>query len=327
MPRGRPEKQIVIAHRGASGYLPEHTLMSKALAYGMGADFLEQDVVASADGAAMVFHDLVLDHTTDVQSRFPGRSRDDGRYYVLDFTVAELRQLNVTERRRPGSEQARWPNRFAANTGRFQMVTLADELRLIKELNRTTGGTVGAYVEIKQPAWHHQQGVDLSRIVLNCLHESGLPSASEPVFLQCFDYAELRRLRHEFGTSLPLIQLLRSPTSRNKTSDFGYLCSPDGLAELAQTVAGIGPRFSQLLKTDPDGVWRPSTVFTAARSLGLLIHPYTFRADDLPTGAASLEHLLAFFFHELQVDGLFCDFPDRAVRVRDRQPAINPGES
>jgi glycerophosphoryl diester phosphodiesterase len=283
MPRGRPEKQIVIAHRGASGYLPEHTLMSKALAYGMGADFLEQDVVASADGAAMVFHDLVLDHTTDVQSRFPGRSRDDGRYYVLDF--------------------------------------------LIKELNRTTGGTVGAYVEIKQPAWHHQQGVDLSRIVLNCLHESGLPSASEPVFLQCFDYAELRRLRHEFGTSLPLIQLLRSPTSRNKTSDFGYLCSPDGLAELAQTVAGIGPRFSQLLKTDPDGVWRPSTVFTAARSLGLLIHPYTFRADDLPTGAASLEHLLAFFFHELQVDGLFCDFPDRAVRVRDRQPAINPGES
>ncbi len=293
----------------------------------MGADFLEQDVVASADGTAMVFHDLVLDHTTDVRSRFPGRSRDDGRHYVLDFTVAELRQLNVTERRRPDSERARWPRRFAANTGQFQMVTLADELRLIKELNRTTGGTVGAYVEIKQPAWHRQQGIDLSRIVLNCLNEAGLPSGTEPVFLQCFDYAELGRLRHDVGTSLPLIQLLRSPTSRNKESDFGHLCSPAGLAELAQTVAGIGPRFSQLLKTEPGGAWGPSPLFTNARALGLLIHPYTFRADDLPAGAASFEQLLAFFFHELRVDGLFCDFPDRAVRVRDRQPAISPGES
>ena len=327
MARGRPHQPIIIAHRGASGYLPEHTAASKALAYGMGADFLEQDVVASADGIPMVCHDLVLDHTTDVRDRFPGRARGDGYSYVIDFTVAELHQLQVTERRRRDSEVARWPGRFPTATGRFQLLTLSEELRLIDELNRVTGRAVGAYIEIKKPAWHREQGVDLSRMVLGCLDAAGLGSAADRVFLQCFDAAELARLRSEFGTTLPLIQLLRGRRDTGAESDFQWLCSPDGLAQLARTVTGIGPRYGQLVKPGPAGAWQPSPLFTTARDAGLLIHPYTFRADELPDGVDSFERLLSYFIHELQVDGLFCDFPDRARRVRDSKPTVTPGQT
>ena len=94
-------RPLIIAHRGASGYLPEHTLAAKALAYGQGADYLEQDVVLSKDGVPVIFHDTHIDTTTDVAKKFPGRQRADGRFYALDFTVSELKQLNVTERFNP----------------------------------------------------------------------------------------------------------------------------------------------------------------------------------------------------------------------------------
>ena len=106
---GRP---IVIAHRGASGYLPEHTLVAKALAYGLGADYLEQDVVATRDGKLVVLHDLHLDDVSDVAERFPGRQRDDGLHYVIDFDVAELKTLAVLERRAPDGANAKYPQRF-----------------------------------------------------------------------------------------------------------------------------------------------------------------------------------------------------------------------
>ena len=94
----RTPSPIVIAHRGASGYLPEHTLAAKALAHGMGANFIEQDVVLSKDGTAIVLHDIHLDSTTDVAQRFPGRARADGRFYAIDFDIQEIRQLRVHER-------------------------------------------------------------------------------------------------------------------------------------------------------------------------------------------------------------------------------------
>ena len=106
--------KVVVAHRGASGYLPEHTLASKAMAYAMGADYLEQDVVMTRDGALMVMHDLTLERTTDVEQRFPERAREDGHFYVVDFTLDELRQLRISE---PtvvvdGETQPQYPTRF-----------------------------------------------------------------------------------------------------------------------------------------------------------------------------------------------------------------------
>ena len=99
---------IVIAHRGASGYLPEHTLAAKALAHGLGADYIEQDVVATRDSQLVVLHDLYLDDVTDVALKFPGRQRSDGRHYVIDFDLAELEQLTVFERRAPGTARAKY---------------------------------------------------------------------------------------------------------------------------------------------------------------------------------------------------------------------------
>ena len=323
MDRASPQRPIIIAHRGASGYLPEHTLAGKALAYGMGADFLEQDVVASADGEAIVFHDRVLDHTTDVRQRFPGRSRDDGLTYVIDFTLEELRQLGVTERRARGSDQARWPSRFPVGQGRFQIVTLAEELAFINELNRATGRQVGVYVEIKHPQWHRTEGVDLAAMVLSCLEQAGLGNATNRVFIQCFDFDELKRLRQEGHTSLPFIQLLNDPAGTQGEGADAYLCSAEGLAELSGFVQGIGPPYGSLvLPGAAFGNWQPSPLLLGARARGLLIHPYTFRADAMPLQGISFEQLLEFFLRDLKVDGIFCDFPDRAVRVRDAVSAV-----
>src|SRR5690606_27270423 len=150
---------VVIAHRGASGYLPEHTLASKAMAHAMGADFLEQDVVMTRDDQLVVMHDITLDRTTDVATRFPGRSREDGLHYVVDFTLAEIESLQVTEgaRRIGGTREAIYPGRFPVGLSSFRIHTLAQEIELVQGLNRSTGADVGIYPEIKSPAFFHAE--------------------------------------------------------------------------------------------------------------------------------------------------------------------------
>ena len=124
------DRPLIIAHRGASGYLPEHTLESKALAYGMGADYLEQDVVASRDGELIVLHDIHLDRVSNVSEIFPRRRREDGRYYARDFDLSELRDLNVGERRGDDGALAVYPGRFPTDQGRFSISTLAEEIQM-----------------------------------------------------------------------------------------------------------------------------------------------------------------------------------------------------
>ena len=157
---------LIIAHRGACGYLPEHTLEAKSLAYAMGADYLEQDVVASRDDQLVVLHDIRLDRVSNVSERFPDRQREDGRFYVRDFDLAELRSLNIYERRGDDGKTAVYPGRFPTDRGSFGIATLAEELEMIQGLNRSTGRDVGIYPEIKAPAWHHENGFDLSVAVL-----------------------------------------------------------------------------------------------------------------------------------------------------------------
>ena len=289
-------RPIVIAHRGASAYLPEHCLAGKALAHGMGADFLEQDVIATRDGIAIVFHDLTLDATTDVVERFPGRARSDGQHYCIDFDLAELRQLRILERIDLGTGQLHYPDRFPRNAAVFKIVTLAEELDFIRGLNASTGREAGIYTEIKDPAWHYEQGVDLSSLVLDALDRAGYLEAGQPAFLQCFDAQELQKLRERLGPGLAMIQLLGD-----------RLPAPavlDGIAEYAQ---GIGPSLKAVLRSsanEPQGL-------SAVREAGLLVHPYTVRADDLPSGYRQLDELLDTLIGELGVDGLFTDFPDR----------------
>jgi glycerophosphoryl diester phosphodiesterase len=301
---------IVIAHRGASGYLPEHTLAAKALAHGLGADYLEQDVVATRDSQLVVLHDLHLDDVTDVALKFPGRQRSDGRHYVIDFDLAELKTLTVFERRAPGRAAAKYPARFPADTGLFGIATLAEELALIGGLNRSTGRAAGIYPEIKEPAWHRGHGVDLSTLVLAELRRFGYSDARDAAFVQCFDAAELARVKEELGCRLPLIQLV------GPEQDYAALLTAAGLESVAAYAYGLGPHYSQLVEAGEGRRPRPADLAGRAHDAGLRVHAYTFRRDDLPAYAPTLEDLLELFFVDVGVDGVFSDHPDVAARVR-----------
>lgn len=303
---------IVIAHRGASGYLPEHTLEAKALAYGLGADYVEQDVVATRDAQLVVLHDLHLDDVTDVASRFPGRQRADGRHYAIDFDLAELQQLAVSERRKPGSRSARFPDRFPTDAALFRISTLDQELALISGLNKSMRRTVGIYPEIKNPRWHREQGIDLASRLLGVLAGHGYSDAGSAAYVQCFDADELRRVRDDLGCRLKLVQLV------GEEPEYAPLLTAEGLARVARYADALGPSYKQLVFATDIPPLRKSPLVDAAKRAGLKLHPYTFRRDDLPAFATDLEELLHAFFTDIGVDGLFCDQPDIAVRVRDR---------
>jgi glycerophosphoryl diester phosphodiesterase len=326
---------LVIAHRGASGYLPEHTLAAKVLAHAQGADFIEQDVVMTRDDALVVLHDLTLERVTDVAARFPGRARADGKYYVVDFTLEELRLLNVGEPANPAQPgQAQRAGRFPPGQGRFGIHTLAEEIALIQGLNQTLGRSAGLYVEIKSPWFHHSEGKDLARAVLEELRRHGYTSKESPVYLQSFDHAELLRVKQELqpalGMELRLVQLIadnawgetwtRAADGSLQPFDYNWMHDAAGLARLAETVDGIGPALDMVvLPASTAGQLQFTTLVREAQALGLQVHPYTFRADarDLPGYADSFEQLLGIFLWQAGVDGVFTDFPDRTVQVRN----------
>ncbi len=286
---------VIIAHRGASGYLPEHTFPAKALAYAMGADFLEQDVVATRDDQLVVMHDIYLDRVTDVATRYPDRRRPDRRFYVRDFDLGELKVLDVWERVNTDGS-AVYPGRFPPQSGYFHIHTLAEELTFIRSLNKTTGGTTGIYPEIKRPAWHREEGVDIAPLFLTVLDESGYNSRDDNIYVQCFDADELERLRHELGCKMKLIQLIGENTWGEAQTDYEELKTAAGLQQLANTVDGIGPWTNQLYELRlGDGAPVSTGLVTAAQKLGLAVHPYTFRADELPPGFATFEELVSFF--------------------------------
>lgn len=313
MAEANATRPIVIAHRGASGYLPEHTLASKAAAHAMAADYIEQDVVLTADGIPIVLHDVYLDATTDVASRFPGRARDDGRYYALDFHLAEIRQLYAHERRGHGDQQAAvYPARFPADLRLFRVATLAEELDLISGMDRSRGRTTGIYLEFKAPNWHRAQGRDLVAAVMAVLEDKGYANRPGQVFLQCFDDATLRYLRHRLQTPLPLIQLIAENSwGEDSAVDYDFLQTAAGLDAIANYADGIGPWLEHIYRgRDSNGEVQLSQLAAEARERCLLVHPYTFRRDELPAGIASFEQLLDIFVAQAGVDGLFTDFPD-----------------
>lgn len=304
-------RPIVIAHRGASGYLPEHTFAAKALAFAMGADYLEQDVVLTKDRVPIVLHDIQLDEVTNVAAMFPGRARPDGRHYAIDFTLDEIRTLQVHERSDPQTGAPRSPSRFPVGKARFEIHTLAEEIEFIQGLTHSTGRAVGIYPEIKSPRWHRDQGYDISPIVLEVLARYDYAEADDPIFVQCFDATETRRLREELGTELPLIQLIAAPP-RSGDDSHAELVTDAGLARIAEYAQGIGPALNRIVTgTDANGGPILSDLVALAHRHGLAVHPYTFRADGVPAFAAHFEDLMDLFLNRAGVDGLFTDFPDR----------------
>ncbi len=271
------------------------------MAHGMGADFLEQDVVATRDGALIVFHDLHLDQLTDVSRRFPGRARADGRSYCIDFSLAEIRTLRVTERLRKDGTGARYPGRFPAGSGNFCIHTLEEELEFIRGLNRSTGRQAGVYAEIKDPDWHRRHDVSLGDRLVGTLRKFGYHTREDGFFVQCFSGEELRRVRAAYGADVPLIQLLEE----------GADVSPAALSAIAAYAVGIGPAISL--------AWPDRGLVGMAHDRGLLVHPYTFRADALPAGFTTFAGLVSTFIDDLGIDGLFTDFPDLVLQQRERR--------
>ncbi len=310
------KSNIVIAHRGASGYLPEHTLQSKALAYGMGADFIEQDVVLTKDKVPVVIHDLELNDVSNVKRVFPDRAHRDGKFYVIDFDLSELKQLNLTERTRQNGSP-RYPGRFPPGRSEFKIATLAEEIELIQGLNKSTGKDIGIYTELKSPAWHREQGYDLSAIVLKTLSEYGYNDATDNIYLQCFDHAELQRVRDDLNSKLKLVQLIGENSWGEADTDYNNLRTQAGLKKIAEYANGIGPAIDHIIR-HRNGEIQITSLVKDAHDLGMVVHPYTLRNDNLPGYVSGIDEMLDILFNRAGVDGVFTDFPDLAVQFKNR---------
>ncbi len=287
-------RPVVIAHRGASGYLPEHTLAAYAYAYAAGADFIEPDLVRTSDGAFVCIHDIHLEDTTNVEDLFPLRKRADGRWYAADFSLAEVRRLTVHER---------LDGRFPKAASRFVVPTFEEMIELIQGLNQSTGRQVGIYPELKSSTFHAQEGLAMEEAFLEIVLAYGFErGVGTPIFVQSFDPESLERMR-ELGSTLPQILLFGGGGLVDR------LGTDDGLQEVAGFADGIGPS-KTLIVNDPKLVVR-------AHEAGLLVHPYTFRADSLGEGMSSFEEEIETFYEGYGVDGLFTDFPDRARAFLD----------
>ncbi|MCC6431949.1 MAG: glycerophosphodiester phosphodiesterase [Gemmatimonadaceae bacterium] len=307
---------IVIAHRGASGHRPEHTLASYALAVAMGADYIEPDLVATKDGVLVARHENEIGGTTDVATRFPARRVSkvvDGDtvtgWFVEDFTYAELSTLRARER---------LAFRSHAYDGQFAIPTFDEVLSLADSAGRRRGRAVGVYPELKHPTYFASIGLPLEQRLLARLRAHGLDRQDAPVFVQSFEVAPLRLLRPQ--TRLRLILLLSgdgAPYDQARAGDHRTgtaLTTPAGLREIAKYANGIGVNSRMLIGAAADAV--PSSLVRDAHAAGLAVHVWTLRPEAQFLAARYNGDPLAEVreFARLGVDGMFGDFPDLLVK-------------
>ena len=335
-------KKIVIAHRGASGYLPEHSLASKAMAHAMDVDYIEQDVVMTKDDQIIVLHDPYLDRVTNVMSVFPERSRNvfgEKRWLAIDFTLDEIKQLKMTEGFSLDSNSHQktqnYPNRFPMFKSNFQVVTLAEEIELIQGLNATTGKNIGIYVEIKSPWFHQLEGKDISRKTLQLIKQYGYQTKSDKVYIQCFDPDETKRINDqlmpELDMDLKLVQLIaetewketmRMENGKLVNYKYDWMFEEGAMDRISRYADGIGPWMPMLVSNEstPDNII-DTGMLKKAHDKGLTVHPYTFRKEKnkMPPYAKDFNHLLEIFLYQIGVDGLFTDFPDLAVKYIEQK--------
>ncbi len=335
---------IVIAHRGASGYLPEHTLAAYSTAVLQGADFIELDLVSTRDGHLVARHDNVLNLTTDVADapEFHDRRTDkivDGRavsgWFSEDFTLEELRSLRAIER---------LPLVRPANTrfdGRYGVPTLEQVIAVIQALEIMLAKDIGLYIELKHPTYFDDIGLPMEAALARVLRDSGYHEPHHSVFLQSFEVESLRRLARV--TDLRLVQLLSGsgqPYDLQTTGvalTYAAMATADGLREIATYADGVGPaKYAFLIPLDSSGnlaAENASDFVAHAHAAGLLVHPYTFRAENqfLPVNlrsssdvtelGAAAQEIAAFL--ALGIDGFFTDHADIGVAARDRHVGGN----
>jgi glycerophosphoryl diester phosphodiesterase len=315
---------LVIGHRGASGYRPEHTLAAYRLAAEQGADYIEPDLVITKDGVLVARHENEIGGTTDVAEHpeFAARKTTkviDGvaiaGWFTEDFTLAELKTLRAKER----IPQIRPQN--TAYDRRLEVPTLQEVLDLRKQLSHELGRTIGVYPETKHPTYFRLIGLPLEEPLVRALTRNGLNRPNAPVFVQSFETGNLRTLKEEL--KVPLVQLLGDKGSKpvGDSRTYAQLATPQGLASIARYADAVGPSKDYIVPRNSDQSSGTPTSFVAdAHAAGLVVHPYTFRRENtfLPlelrssadaAGIGDLEaeirQLLA-----LGVDGFFTDNPD-----------------
>jgi glycerophosphoryl diester phosphodiesterase len=338
---GRPshdqDKPLVIAHRGASGYVPEHTLAAYAMAILQGADFIEPDLVITKDGHLVARHDNVLDLTTDVSSRpeFAGRKTTktvDGvtvtGWFSEDFTLEEIKTLRAIERI-PGIRPAN-----ARLDGQFKIPTLQEVIDLARAYEKLLDRRIGLYPETKHPTYFDRLGLPLEEPLVKVLRRNGYEGRNAQVFIQSFEINNLRKLKGM--TRIPLVQLLwiegkpYDVEAGGGTLTYEHMATPAGLAQIASYAKGVGPEKSFIIPLDSAGNLDPSraTGFVQqAHAVGLQVHPYTFRSENvfLPTNFKSSSDPNALgdgageikVFLRTGIDGFFTDQTDRGIAARD----------
>ncbi|HTE59212.1 MAG TPA: glycerophosphodiester phosphodiesterase [Solirubrobacteraceae bacterium] len=336
-PKPHPHEadQLVIGHRGASGYRPEHTLASYELAARQGADFIEPDLVVTKDGVLVARHEPEIRTTTDVETHPEFAARETTKlvdgvpttgWFTEDFTLAELKTLRAKERiplLRPQN---------ATFDGKFEIPTFQEVIDLRERLSRELHREIGIYPETKHPTYFRDLGLPLEERLVWALRRNGLDNKRAPVFVQSFEVGNLRALGHVLR--VPLVQLYGGQTAQpydfvanGDPRSYGDLATPAGLAFVSSYADGAGPSKDYIVPRDATGRSLPPTTFVRdAHRAGLLVHPYTFRPENtfLPlelrssANPAEYGNLAAEVrqFFDLGVDGLFSDNPDKAVAAR-----------
>lgn len=279
-------------------------------------DFIEPDVVLTKDDVPVVLHDIYLEKSTDVAAKFPKRAREDGKFYAVDFTLTEIKELRVLERGKGGgSDEAVFAGRFPRDRARsaFQVPTLQEYLEFVEGLRKTTGFKLGVYPEMKKPAFHASEGKDIVEAVYPMLQKYGYEDTPELIFLQCFQPGTLMRVRKEYGDKIPLVQLIGKNEWGEAKVDYNAMLTPEGLKEVSLYADGIGPFVLQLYTAEEGKAPVANDVTANAQKLGLKVHPYTHRSDGLPPHFKDDNEFLTFLYREAKVDGLFTDFADRVL--------------
>lgn len=306
-----PAAPLIIGHRGACGYLPEHTLEGYQLAIDMGADFIEPDLVTTQDGVLIARHEPWLDASTDIASRPEFASRKSTRvvdglavhdWFACDLTWAEIQTLRARQI---------MAGRDASHNGLYGIPSYAQILQLAASERTRLGRTIGTYPETKHPSWHRSIGLPLEENLLALLADYGYRTAAAPVIIQSFESGNLQALRRQTG-----VRLMQLVDEKPQQADW---LSAAGLARIASYANGIGPWKGHLL----DGASLGSRLVDYAHAAGLFVHPWTFRQEPQfwSAGMVSAEAEYQAFF-AAGVDGVFSDFADQAVAARTQFLAV-----
>ena len=278
---GAADRPLIIAHRGASGERPEHTLAAYELAIDLGADYVEPDLVVTKDLVLVARHENELSGTTDVASReeFEARRRTkniDGQqvagWFAEDFTLEELRTLRTRERVgniRPAN---------TAYNGLYQVPTFDEIVQLVRAKEAETGRTIGIYPELKHPtAILENEGIDMVDLMVRALRQHGLDGADARVFVQVFEVGPLQRLNSRVDTPLIMLIAVEGGPYDEPEMRWADMLTPSGLAAIAEYADGIGPWLGHALDTD---TLAPTSLVADAHAAGLQVHPWTLRKEN-----------------------------------------------